>query len=244
VATIEPTMPMRIHPSILAADFTQLADELQRIRSADAAHVDVMDYHFVPNLSFGLPVVERLVTATPLPLDVHLMVDDPGRWGPDYAAAGAESVTFHAEAAADPRAAARRIREAGAGAGSGAGGAGDGTRVGLAIKPGSPIEPYLELLDAVDMVLIMTVEPGFGGQGFIESTMPKLERMRAAIDTAGLDVRLQVDGGVDERTIAIAAEHGADTFVAGTSVFRAENAAAQIDLLRRTAAEHAHSRSH
>ncbi|MFB2579957.1 ribulose-phosphate 3-epimerase [Herbiconiux sp. P15] len=224
-------MSVRIHPSILAADFANLESELNRIRTADLVHVDVMDYHFVPNLTLGMPVVESIVKVTELPLDVHLMIDDPWRWAPDYAEAGAASVTFHAEATDDPVGVARRIRAAGA-------------RAGLALKPGTDASSYLELLGEVDMVLVMTVEPGFGGQAFMPETMPKLRELRAAVDAAGLDVWLQVDGGIDERTIAIASEHGADTFVAGSSVFRAENAAAQIDLLRATAVASATTHSH
>ena len=220
-------MAIRIHPSILAADFLRLGDELARVADADMIHVDVMDYHFVPNLSFGLPVVERLAAGSPLPLDVHLMIDDPARWAGDYAEAGAHSVTFHAEAAADPVDIARGIRRRGA-------------RAGLAIKPGTPIEPYLPLLDEVDMVLVMTVEPGFGGQRFLASTMPKLRRLREAVDATGLDVWVQVDGGINEDTIGEAADAGANTFVAGSSVFGAEHAGDQLALLRARAAQHAH----
>jgi ribulose-phosphate 3-epimerase len=218
---------VRIHPSILAADFANLQSELERIRTADLVHVDVMDYHFVPNLTLGMPVVESIVKVTELPLDVHLMIDDPARWAPGYAEAGAASVTFHAEATTDPVAVARSIRAAGA-------------RAGLALKPGTELAPYLDLLPEIDMVLIMTVEPGFGGQSFMPETMPKLRSLREAVVASGLDVWLQVDGGIDERTITIAAEHGANTFVAGSSVFKAENAAAQIALLRKTAHSHSH----
>jgi ribulose-phosphate 3-epimerase len=155
------------------------------------------------------------------------MIDDPARWAGDYAEAGAHSVTFHVEAAARPVEVARGIRQRGA-------------RVGLAIRPGTAVEPYLEMLDEVDMVLVMTVEPGFGGQSFIESTMPKLRSLRRAVDTSGLDVWLQVDGGINDDTIGIAADAGANTFVAGSSVFGAEHAGEQIALLRARAAEHAH----
>lgn len=221
-------MSARIHPSILAADFARLGDELERIRTADLIHFDVMDYHFVPNLSFGMPIFETIAKTSTLPLDVHLMISDPARWAPGYAEAGAASVTFHAEATDDPTAVARSIRAAGA-------------RPALALKPGTAIEPYLEILGEFDMVLVMTVEPGFGGQKFMPETMPKLRSLRERIDAEGLELRLQVDGGIDATTIATAAEHGADTFVAGSSVFGAENAAAQIDLLRETAAAHAHA---
>src|ERR1700709_1068540 len=199
-------MAVRINPSILTADFANLEHELSRIASADLVHVDVMDNHFVPNLTFGQRMVESLQRVSPLPLDVHLMIDDPDRWAPGYAEAGAFSVTFHAEAVADAVALARRLRDIGA-------------RAGIAVKPNTPVEPYLDLLAEFDQVLVMTVEPGFGGQSFIESTMPKMNLRREAVTRTGLDVWLQVDGGVTETTIAIAAEAGANTFVAGSSVF-------------------------
>ncbi|MCU1407273.1 MAG: Ribulose-phosphate 3-epimerase [Glaciihabitans sp.] len=220
-------MPIRINPSILAADFVNFESELQRVANADLMHIDIMDNHFVPNLTFGLAMVERLQQVTPKPLDIHLMIDDPDRWAPGYAEAGAFSVTFHAEAARDAVSLARRLRDIGA-------------RAGIALKPGTPVEPFLDLLSEFDQVLVMTVEPGFGGQSFMESTMPKLGLLRSAVAKSGLDVWLQVDGGISDKTIGIAAEAGADTFVAGSSVFAAENPAAQIDLLRELARSHAH----
>ncbi|MGA1837071.1 ribulose-phosphate 3-epimerase [Herbiconiux sp. 11R-BC] len=220
-------MVLRINPSILASDFANLEAELGRIANADLAHVDVMDNHFVPNLTLGLPVVERLQQVSPIPLDLHLMIDDPEHWAPLYAETGAYSVTFHAEAASDPVRVARSLRERGA-------------RAGIALKPGTEASDYLELLPEFDMVLVMTVEPGFGGQSFIASTMPKLTVLADAVRASGLDVWLQVDGGINDDTIAIAAEAGADTFVAGSSVFGAESAAAQIDHLRALATQHAH----
>ncbi|GAA0995274.1 ribulose-phosphate 3-epimerase [Subtercola frigoramans] len=219
---------MRIDPSILAADFANLEAELARIGTADLVHVDVMDNHFVPNLTLGLPVVESLQKVSALPLDLHLMITDADRWAPVYAETGAYSVTFHAEAATDVVATARRLRQIGA-------------RAGLAVKPGTDIEPYLQLLPEFDMLLVMTVEPGFGGQSFMEDTMPKLRRASEAVVKSGLDVWLQVDGGISEKTIEIAAEAGANTFVAGSSVFGAENAAAQITLLRDLASRHTHA---
>jgi ribulose-phosphate 3-epimerase len=218
-------MTVRINPSILAADFANFESELGRISTADLVHVDIMDNHFVPNLTFGLPMVERLQEVSPIPLDVHLMIDDPDRWAPSYAEAGAFSVTFHAEAAADAVALARTLRSLGA-------------RAGIAFKPGTSVEPYLELLPEFDQVLVMTVEPGFGGQSFMQSTMPKLVALRDAV--GALDVWLQVDGGVNEETIVTAAESGANTFVAGSSVFRSPDPASQIALLRATAAAHVH----
>jgi ribulose-phosphate 3-epimerase len=220
-------MTVRISPSILSADFANFESELQRIATADLIHVDVMDNHFVPNLTFGLPMVQRLQQVTPKPLDVHLMIEDPDRWAPGYAEAGAYSVTFHAEATGDSVGLARRLREIGA-------------RAGLAIKPATKVTDYLEILNEFDQILVMTVEPGFGGQSFIESTMPKLAALREVVSRNGLDVWLQVDGGIDERTIEIAADFGADTFVAGSSVFGAENPALAIAGLRQHAEGHSH----
>lgn len=220
-------MSVRINPSILAADFVNLERELGRITTADLVHVDVMDNHFVPNLTFGPQMVGRLQDVSPLPLDVHLMIDDPGRWAPGYAELGAYSVTFHAEATDDPVAVARSLRAIGA-------------RAGLALKPGTPVERYLELLPEFDQVLVMTVEPGFGGQKFMAETMPKLALLRSALGDR--DIWLQVDGGIDEETIVIAAEAGADTFVAGSAVFRADDPAAQIERLRAIATDSSEGR--
>ena len=217
----------RINPSILAADFVNLEAELNRISTADLIHVDVMDNHFVPNLTFGPQMVGRIQDVSTRPLDVHLMIDDPDRWAPGYAELGAYSVTFHAEAAKDAVGLARRLREIGA-------------RAGIALKPGTPVDDYLDLLPEFDQVLVMTVEPGFGGQSFMESTMPKLVRLREAVSALGADVWLQVDGGVDLTTIEIARDAGADTFVAGSAVFRAENPDEQISLLRAAAERHSH----
>jgi ribulose-phosphate 3-epimerase len=221
-------MTVRINPSILSADFANFESELQRISSADLIHVDVMDNHFVPNLTFGLPMVQRLQQVTPKPLDVHLMMDDPERWAPGYAEAGAYSVTFHAEATGDSVGLARTLR-------------GLGARAGIALKPGTAVDDYLEIITEFDQVLVMTVEPGFGGQSFMESTMPKLVALREAVSASGLDIWLQVDGGISEKTIGIAAAAGADTFVAGSSVFHAENPEAQISTLRDLASAHSHA---
>jgi len=214
---------IQISPSILSADFSDLAGELSKIAGADWAHVDVMDNHFVPNLTLGLPVVERLVEVSGVPVDCHLMIDDPDRWAPGYAEAGAKSVTFHAEAAAAPVRLARELRRLGA-------------RAGLALKPATPIEPFVDLLPEIDMVLVMTVEPGFGGQPFLDVCLPKVRRAREAIRAAGLDVWVQVDGGVSASTIERAAEAGADVFVAGSAVFGADDAGSAIEKLRALAA--------
>jgi len=218
---------VRIQPSILAADFVNLEREVARIGTADAAHVDVMDNHFVPNLTFGPQMVERLQAVSPIPLDVHLMIDDVDRWAPGYAELGAFSVTFHAEATSDPVALARRLRSI-------------GSRAGIAVKPGTSIEPYLELLPEFDQLLVMTVEPGFGGQSFIAEMLPKIAAARAAIERFGGEVWLQVDGGITEQTIVAAAGAGADTFVAGSAVYAAEDPAAAIAGLRDAASSHRH----
>ncbi len=220
-------MGILITPSILNCDFADLRGELARIANADLAHVDVMDNHFVPNLTLGLPVVERIVTASPIPVDAHLMIADPDRWAPAYAEAGAASVTFHAEAAAAPVRLARELRRLGA-------------RAGLALRPATPIEPFVDVLSEVDMVLVMTVEPGFGGQSFLASMLPKIRRTRAAIASAGLDVWVQVDGGISRATIERAADAGANVFVAGSAVYSAEDAAAEVDALRDLATQACH----
>lgn len=220
-------MSARIQPSILAADFVNLEADVARIVTADAVHVDVMDNHFVPNLTFGPQMVGRLQAVAPIPLDVHLMISDVDRWAPGYAELGAFSVTFHAEATSEPVALARRLREIGA-------------RAGIAVKPGTALEPYLEMLPEFDQILVMTVEPGFGGQSFMADMMPKVAAARAAIDAAGIDVWLQVDGGIALDTIGQAAEAGADTFVAGSAVYGAGDVERAITDLRAVAQRHTH----
>ena len=213
-----------IAPSILAADFARLADAARAVEgAADWLHVDVMDYHFVPNLTIGLPVVQSLRKATTLPFDCHLMIADPARWAPDYAQAGAYNVTFHAEAATDPVAVAKDLHAA-------------GSRAGLAIDRDTPVEGYLELLPHFDLLLIMTIKAGFGGQAFMPELLDKVRTARRHIDTGHLELRIEVDGGVAEDTIAACAEAGADTFVAGTAVFGAHDPAAAVRTLRATAA--------
>jgi ribulose-phosphate 3-epimerase len=218
---------VQISPSILSADFANLERDLDRIATADWAHVDVMDGHFVPNLTIGLPVVEALAKVSPVPLDCHLMIEDPDRWAPGYAEAGAQSVTFHIEAAKDPRAVARDLHKAGA-------------RAGMAIKPRTDFAPYEELLPDLDMVLVMTVEPGFGGQAFMADQMPKVAQVREAVRRHGGEVWVQVDGGVSAKTIEQCAGAGADVFVAGSAVYGAEDVAAAIQELRALADRHAH----
>ena len=216
----------RINPSILSADFVNLQAELEAIKSADLVHVDVMDNHFVPNLTMGPPIVSRIQAVSPIPLDMHLMIADADRWAPGYAELGAYSVTFHAEATEDPVALARKIRDIGA-------------RAGIALKPGTDPDPYLELLPEFDQVLVMTVEPGFGGQSFMPDMMPKLRRFAEAKSKLGLDVWLQVDGGITVETIEVAAEAGADTFVAGSAVYGGVPEE-RIAELRAAAAKHVH----
>lgn len=212
-------MKTSIHPSILAADFLNLQSELLSVSSADAVHVDVMDNHFVPNLTFGLPVVSRIVEADLLPVDVHLMISRVDQFAVSYADAGASSVTYHQEASDDIVGLSRRIRNAGA-------------RSAVALKPSTGLDLVLNNLNEFDMILIMTVEPGFGGQPFIESTIEKIAELRAEIDKLGLEIRLQVDGGINGSTIRLAAEAGADTFVAGSAIFNSQNRNQSIDSLR------------
>ncbi|HSN11706.1 MAG TPA: ribulose-phosphate 3-epimerase [Propionibacteriaceae bacterium] len=208
-------MAVRITPSILNADLANLASEVGRIPSADFVHVDVMDNHFVPNLTIGLPVVESLRAATATPLDVHLMIADPDRWAPAFAEVGAESVTFHVEAAHAPVRLARELRAKGA-------------RAGIALNPATPVESCATMLGEVDMVLLMTVEPGFGGQKFLDLVLPKIAAVRRLVSEADLDVWIQVDGGVARDTIERCAEAGADTFVAGSAVYRSEDPDATV----------------
>jgi ribulose-phosphate 3-epimerase len=225
-------MGMRINPSILSADFANFERDFNSIANCDLIHVDVMDNHFVPNLTFGLPMVARMQQITPKPLDVHLMISDVDKWAVGYAEAGAYSVTFHAEATENPVAVARTLRAAGA-------------RAGVAVKPGTDVESILDDLREFDQVLVMTVEPGFGGQSLIEDCLAKVTKARRRIDAEKLDVWLQVDGGVTESNIARIAELGADTFVAGSAVFKAPDRAAQIDELRELAeAGHQHAVQH
>jgi ribulose-phosphate 3-epimerase len=214
---------IQISPSILSADFARLASEVESISQvADWVHVDVMDNHFVPNLTLGLPIVESLRKASSMPLDCHLMIEDPDRWAPAYAEVGAESVTFHAEAAHAPTRLARELRS-------------QGVRAGLALNPATPIEAFSDLLPEFDMVLLMTIEPGFAGQQFLDVVLPKIRRTRQLIGRQESAVWLQVDGGISPSTIERAAEAGADVFVAGSAVFNADDPAAMVQSLRASA---------
>ena len=213
-----------IAPSILAADFARLADEAAAVRGADWLHVDVMDAHFVPNLTIGLPVVQSLRKATELPLDCHLMIDDPDRWAIGYAEAGAVNVSIHAEAAADPRRVARDVRAAGA-------------LAGLAVDRDTPLEPYLDLLPEFDTLLVMTIKAGFGGQEFIPELLDKVRLARRHLNSGHLRLYVEVDGGIDDHTILAAAEAGADVFVAGTAVYGVDDPGTAVEALRGRARE-------
>ena len=215
-------MGIQISPSILAADFANLEAAARSVPSADWLHVDVMDNHFVPNLTIGLPVVEALARVAEQPLDCHLMIQDPDRWAPAYVEAGAASVTFHVEPCAAPVRLARELRAKGA-------------RAGMALKPATAVEPYADLLPELDMLLVMTVEPGFGAQTFLDICLPKVRRAADLIAKMGGEVWLQIDGGVSADTIERCAEAGADVFVAGSAVFGADDPDAMIDTLRRLA---------
>jgi ribulose-phosphate 3-epimerase len=212
-----------IAPSILSADFARLADELDAVTGADWVHVDVMDAHFVPNLTLGLPVVEALLKVTDIPVDCHLMIDDPDRWAIGYAEAGAYNVTVHAEAAKDPVAIAKDLRAAGA-------------KAGLSIKPGTPLEPWLDVLKHYDTLLVMSVEPGFGGQSFMPEVLAKVRTARHLVDTGHLRVLVEIDGGINTETIELAAEAGVDCFVAGSAVYGADDPAKAVAELRDRAA--------
>ncbi|MGI5501033.1 ribulose-phosphate 3-epimerase [Lentzea sp. CA-135723] len=212
-----------IAPSILSADFARLADELAAVPTSDWIHVDVMDNHFVPNLTLGLPVVKSLLKVTDIPIDCHLMIEDPDRWAIGYAEAGAYNVTVHVEAANDPIALAKNLRAA-------------GSKAGLSIKPGTPLEPYVEVLKHYDTLLVMSVEPGFGGQSFMADVLDKVRQARHLVDTGHLKLLVEIDGGINADTIEQAAQAGVDCFVAGSAVYDSADPGKAIEALRAQAA--------
>jgi ribulose-phosphate 3-epimerase len=223
-----------IAPSILSADFARLGDEINAVTGegearADWVHVDVMDNHFVPNLTLGLPVVQSLLKSTDLPMDCHLMIDNPDRWAIGYAEAGAYNVTVHVEAAADPVKIAKDLRAAGA-------------KAGLSVKPGTPLEDHLDALKHYDTLLVMSVEPGFGGQSFMPQVLDKVRTARRLVDTGHLKLLVEIDGGINAETIEQAAEAGVDCFVAGSAVYSASDPAQAVAALRGRAARAAVAR--
>ena len=220
-------MSVRINPSILSADFVNMERDLSLIGNADYVHVDVMDNNFVPNLTFGPQMVTRIQQTSPIPLDVHLMIANQDRFAPGYAEIGAASVTMHVEACADPVGTARKIKQI-------------GSRVGLALKPNTPFQTIEEIAAEFDQILVMTVEPGFGGQSFMHDQLEKVSLAAEFRKKTGVEFWLQVDGGVDTETIELAAEAGADTFVAGSAIYGKENPAIAIDQLRDIANQHKH----
>nr|WP_246843469.1 ribulose-phosphate 3-epimerase [Allokutzneria sp. NRRL B-24872] len=212
-----------IAPSILSADFARLAEEAAAVGGPDGAdwlHVDVMDAHFVPNLTLGLPVVKSLRKATEIPLDCHLMIENPDRWAVGYAEAGAYNVTVHAEAAGDPVKIAKDLRAAGA-------------KAGLSVKPGTPLESYVDVLKHYDTLLVMSVEPGFGGQSFMPEVLDKVRTARRLVDTGHLKLVVEIDGGINADTIEQAAEAGVDCFVAGSAVYDGKDPGKAVRALRR-----------
>ena len=213
-----------IAPSILSADFARLADELAAVPTSDWIHVDVMDNHFVPNLTLGLPVVKSLLKVTDIPIDCHLMIEDPDRWAIAYAEAGAYNVTVHVEAAQDPVKLAGNLRAAGA-------------KAGLSIKPGTPLEPYVDVLKHYDTLLVMSVEPGFGGQSFMADVLDKVRQARHLVDTGHLKLLVEIDGGINADTIEQAAQAGVDCFVAGSAVYDAADPGKAVEALRAQAAQ-------
>ena len=208
-------MTIQIAPSILSADFCNLERDLKAISNADLVHVDVMDHHFVPNLTLGEPIVARICQVTDLPVDVHLMIEDPDRWAPEYAKLGAASVSFHMGATHAPVRLARQLRDM-------------GCKACFAVRPAEPVEPIFDILDEFDMVLIMTVEPGFGGQKFMPSALDKLRWLKAEREKRGLHYLLEVDGGVDDTTAPLCVEAGADVLVAGSAVFGKDDRTAAV----------------
>lgn len=212
---------IKVSPSVLACDLSRLSDEVKSIDSAgaDMVHLDVMDGMFVTNISFGLPVIASLRKNTNMFFDVHLMIDRPERYIERFIEAGADLVTFHYEACEDSHAAVKLIRS-------------KGKKAGVSVKPGTPVQCVYPLLDDCDLILIMTVEPGYGGQAFMPEMLPKIRELRAEIERRGLNVDIQVDGGINAETGKLVREAGANNLVAGSYVFKANDRRAAIDSLR------------
>ena len=214
-----------IAPSVLAADFGRLGSEVEAVSSGDWLHVDIMDGHFVPNLSFGPDITNTIAQHTDLELDVHVMIENPEKWIETYAQAGAHSIIFHVEAVADKSAVVelcKQIRQV-------------GLRSGISVKPGTDVDPYLDILDEVDIFLVMSVEPGFGGQAFMPEMLSKVEKLRTAIDAGGYTTIIEIDGGISENTIEAAAAAGCDAFVAGSAIFKHKDKGTVIERLRQLA---------
>ena len=213
-------MNIKISPSILASDYANLEKELEKCKNAgaDLIHIDVMDGHFVPNISIGIPVVAAIKKVCDIPFDVHLMISDPLRYAEDFAKAGADLICFHAESDSDIDQTSDKILSL-------------GKKAAIAVKPGTDIDVVMPYLDKLSMVLVMTVEPGFGGQSFMESTMPKIEKIRAV----NKDIDIEVDGGINPQTVKIAAKAGANVFVAGSAVFNSPDPLQAINELKSNA---------
>ena len=216
---------IKIAPSMLSCDFARFGEETARMEceGADLIHMDVMDAHFVPNLTFGAPIIKAMRKYASIPFDVHLMISDPLKYAEDFAKAGADIITFHVESDSPVEETINKIKSL-------------GVKAALSVKPKTPVEEVLPYLESLDMVLIMTVEPGFGGQSFM-ADMPKVKKLREEIIHRGLDIDIQVDGGISDKTIAVAAENGANVFVAGSAVFAAPDSQAMIATLKQSAAE-------
>lgn len=212
---------MKIAPSILSCDFSVMGEETKRMENAgaDYIHLDVMDGHFVPNITFGAPVIKAIRPYSTLPFDVHLMIDHPYDYIDDFADAGADIITFHVESKSDIKATIAKIKE-------------KGIKPGLVIKPKTPASAVFPYLKDIFMVLVMTVEPGFGGQSFMEDMLPKLQEIREEANNQGADILLELDGGINDKTIAKAAKAGGDICVSGTGVFKAPDAKQAIETLK------------